>query len=253
MVPSCPSCLRGEVFTEHQDSVVTHRDQYKQQAAERAVQLVSSGMTVGLGTGETATYAIRRIGALIRAGTLEDIVGVPTSLATAAEAVRLGIPLLEESRASPTDITIDGADEIDPALDLIKGRGGALLREKIVAQTSGRVVIVADDSKLSPVLGTRSPLPVEIVPFGSRYQAEYLKRIIPHAQISFRMASGGAPVRSDQGNFILDCATGPIDRPEELATQLQSRAGVVAHGLFLGLATDVIVAGPSGVEHRTRP
>ncbi len=225
---------------------------YRQQAAERAVELVKSGMTVGLGTGETATYAIRRIGALLRAGKLEDIEGVATSLATAAEAVRLGIPLLEESRATPTDITIDGADEIDPALNLIKGRGGALLREKIVAQTSARVVIVADHSKLSPVLGTRGPLPVEVVPFGSRYQPDYLKRLMPQAQISFRLAPGGSPFRTDQGNFILDCSTGPIERPEELAAQLQARAGVVAHGLFLGLATDVIVAGPAGVEHRTR-
>ena len=231
---------------------MTQQDEYKQQAAERAVELVESGMTVGLGTGETATYAIRRIGALLRAGTLEDIEGVATSLATAAEAVRLGIPLLEESRATPTDITIDGADEIDPALNLIKGRGGALLREKIVAQTSRRVVIVADDSKLSPVLGSRTPLPVEIVQFGSRYQAEYLKRLIPGSQISFRLGPGGTPARTDQGNFILDCVTGPIDRPEELATRLQARAGVVAHGLFLGIATDVIVAGPSGIEHRTR-
>jgi ribose 5-phosphate isomerase A len=120
-----------------------------------------------------------------------------------------------------------------------------------VAQTSGRVVIVADDSKLSPVLGTLSPLPVEVVPFGSRYQSDYLKRLIPKAQISFRMADG-SPVRTDQGNFILDCVTGPIDNPEELAARLQSRAGVVAHGLFLGLATDVIVAGASGVRHQTR-
>jgi ribose 5-phosphate isomerase A len=232
---------------------VSQQDQYKRAAAERAVELVQSGMTVGLGTGQTATYAIRRIGALIRAGELEDIEGVATSLATAAEAVRLGIPLLEESRATPTDITIDGADEIDPALNLIKGRGGALLREKIVAQTSRRVVIVADDSKLSPVLGTRSPLPIEIVPFGSRYQTEYLKRLMPQAQIAFRLARGGSPVRTDQGNFILDCITGPIERPAELATQLEARAGIVAHGLFLGLATDVIVAGAAGVEHRTRP
>ena len=231
---------------------MSQQDSYKKEAAERAVELVQSGMVVGLGTGETATYAIRRIGALLRAGTLEDIEGVATSLATAAEAVRLGIPLLEEPRATPTDITIDGGDEIDPALNLIKGRGGALLREKIVAQTSRRVVIVADHSKLSPVLGTRGPLPVEVVPFGSRYQPEYLKRLMPRAQISFRLAPDGSPVRTDQGNFILDCATGPIEQAEELAAQIQARAGVVAHGLFLGLATDVIVAGPAGVEHRTR-
>ena len=231
---------------------MSQQDNYKKEAAERAVELVQSGMVVGLGTGETATYAIRRIGALLRAGTLEDIEGVATSLATAAEAVRWGIPLLEESRATPTDITIDGADEIDPALNLIKGGGGALLREKIVAQTSRRVVIVADHSKLSPVLGTRSPLPVEVVPFGSRYQPEYLRGLLPQAQISFRMGPGSTPVRTDQGNFILDCVTGPIEQPEELALRLQARAGVVAHGLFLGLATDVIVAGQSGVEHRTR-
>jgi ribose 5-phosphate isomerase A len=231
---------------------MSQQDSYKKEAAERAVELVQSGMVVGLGTGETATYAIRRIGALLRAGTLEDIEAVATSLATAAEAVRWGIPLLEESRATPTDIIIDGADEIDPALNLIKGRGGALLREKIVAQTSRRVVIVADHSKLSPVLGTRSPLPVEVVPFGSRYQPEYLRGLLPQAQISFRMGPGSSPVRTDQGNFILDCVTGPIEQPEELARRLQARAGVVAHGLFLGLATDVIVAGQSGIEHRTR-
>jgi ribose 5-phosphate isomerase A len=231
---------------------VSQQDRYKQEAAERAVELVQSGMTVGLGTGETATYAIRRIGALLRAGKLEDVEGVATSIASAAEAVRVGIPLLEESRATPADLTIDGADEIDPALNLIKGAGGALLREKIVAQTSRRVVIVADHAKLSPVLGTRSPLPVEVVPFGSRYQPEYLRRIMPQARISFRMDPSGSPVRTDQGNFILDCVTGPIERPEELAERLQARAGVVGHGLFLGLATDVIVAGPSGIEHRTR-
>ena len=231
---------------------MSQQDQYKQQAAERAVELVASGMVVGLGTGETATYAIRRIGALLRAGKLEDIEGVATSLATAAEAVRLGIPLLEESRGTPADITIDGADEIDPALNLIKGRGGALLREKIVAQTSRRVVIVADHSKLSPVLGSRGALPVEVVPFESRYQAEYLASVMPRAQITFRLAPGGSPIRTDQGNFIFDCLTGPIEHPHELASLLQARAGIVAHGLFLDLATDVIVAGPSGIEHRTR-
>jgi len=228
------------------------QDRYKQQAAEQAVELIQSGMTVGLGTGETATYAIRRIGLLLRAGKLEDIVGVPTSLETAAEAVRLGIPLLEDSRALPADITIDGADEIDPHLNLIKGRGAAMLREKIVAQTSRRVVIVADDSKLSQSLGTRAALPVEVVPFGSRYQTEYLKQFIPQAQISFRMGPDGSPVRTDQGNFILDCFTGPIEDPAELATRIQARAGVVAHGLFLKLATDLIVAGPTGIDHRTR-
>ena len=230
----------------------TDTDRYKQQAAERAVELVASGMIVGLGTGGTAIYAARRIGALIRSGDLRDICAVPTSVATGAEARRLGIPLLDEAQSGPADITIDGADEIDPALDLIKGRGGALLREKIVAQSSRRVVIVADETKLSPSLGTRRPLPVEVVPFGWRSQMEYLNTLAPQGRSSLRAAPGGAPFITDHGNFILDCATGPIERPQELAAQLQARAGVVAHGLFLGLATDVIVAGPSGIEHRTR-
>jgi ribose 5-phosphate isomerase A len=231
---------------------VSEQDRYKQQAAERAVELVVPGMIVGLGTGGTALYAVRRIGALIRARVLRDIVAVPTSVATGTEARRLGISLLDDARSGPADITIDGADEIDPELDLIKGRGGALLGEKIVAQSSRRLVIVADETKLSPALGTLRPLPVEVVPFGWRSQMEYLHTLVPEAQVSLRTMPDGPPFVTDQGNFILDCATGPIERPRELAAQLQARAGVVAHGLFLDLATDVIVAGPGGVEHRTR-
>jgi len=230
---------------------VSSQDSHKQQAAERAVALVMSGMVVGLGTGGTAMFALRRIAELLRAGELRDIVGVPTSSATAAEALRLGIRLLDDARSGAADLTIDGADEIDPALDLIKGRGGALLREKIVAQTSRRLVIVADETKLSPALGTRAPLPVEIIPFGWRSQTEYLNSLFPQGRVSLR-ATGGDPFVTDQGNFILDCVTGPIEQSHELAVQLQARAGVAAHGLFLDLATDVIVAGPSGVEHRTR-
>jgi ribose 5-phosphate isomerase A len=231
---------------------VSEQDRYKQQAAERAVELVASGMTIGLGSGGTALYAIRRIGALLRAGELKDIVGVPTSVAAETEARRLEIPLLDQDRSGPADLTIDGADEIDPHLDLIKGRGGALLREKLVAQSSRRLVIVADETKLSSALGTQRPLPVEIVPFGWRSQMEYLTTLAPRAQVSLRIATGGTPFVTDQGNFILDCMLGRIQRPEKLALQLQARAGVVAHGLFLGLATDVIVAGQLGIQHRTR-
>jgi ribose 5-phosphate isomerase A len=231
---------------------VSDQDRYRQRAAERAVELVASGMVVGLGTGGTATYAVRRIGALLRSGELRDIVGIPTSVATAAEARAVGIPLMDEARSGPVDITVDGADEIDPALNLIKGHGGALLREKIVAQASRRVVIVADETKLSPVLGSRRALPVEVVPFGWGSQLEYIETLAPGARGSLRTAPGGAPFLTDGGNFILDCALGPMERPEELATKLEARAGVVAHGLFLGIATDVIVAGRSGVEHRMR-
>ena len=189
---------------------------------------------------------------LIRAGDLRDIVGVPTSIATGTEAHRLGIPLADEAHFGTVDITIDGADEIDPALDLIKGGGGALLREKIVAQASRRVVIVADETKLSPVLGTRRMLPIEVVPFVWRSQMEYVQELAPHARVSLRAGHHGAPLVTDNGNFILDWTIGPIEQPEKLAAELQARAGVVAHGLFLGLATDAIVAGRSGIEHRMR-
>jgi ribose 5-phosphate isomerase A len=231
---------------------VNEQDRYKQLAAEQAVELVRSGMVVGLGTGRTAMYALQRIGALLRSADLKDIVGVPTSLATATEARRLGIPLLDDPGAGPADLTIDGADEIDPGLNLIKGGGGALLREKIVAQGSRRVVVVADESKLSPVLGTRRPLPVEVLPFGWRSQLEFLSTLAPEAQISLRLIPNGSAFKTDQGNFILDCATGPIESPKKLASTLEGRAGIIAHGLFLGLATEVIVAGKAGVEHRTR-
>jgi ribose 5-phosphate isomerase A len=223
----------------------------KQAAAERAVDFVQSGMVVGLGTGSTAIFATRRIGALLRAGTLRDITGFPTSKATADEARALGIPLMDEDCPRVIDVTIDGADEVDPQLDLIKGGGGALLREKIVAEASRREVIVVDASKLSPVLGTRFALPIEVIPFGWRSQARVLEAL--GARVVVRLGPGGAPFRTDQGNLILDCAFGPISRPAELAQQLAARAGIVEHGLFLGITTDLIVASADGIRHTTRP
>ena len=222
----------------------------KQAAAERAVDFVESGMVVGLGTGSTAIFATRRIGALLRDGTLRGVIGFPTSRATADEARRLGIPLLAEELPRTLDVTIDGADEVDPQLDLIKGGGGALLREKIVAEASRREVIVVDESKLSPVLGTRRALPVEVVPFGWRSQARFLEAL--GGRVLVRQDAHGAPFRTDQGNLVLDCTFGPIARPAELAQRLGARAGIVEHGLFLGLATDLIVAGASGVRHLQR-
>jgi len=222
----------------------------KQAAAERAVDLVQSGMVVGLGTGSTAIFATRRIGALLRAGTLRDITGFPTSKATEDEARRLGIPLLGEELPRAIDLTIDGADEVDPSLNLIKGGGGALLREKIVAEASRREVIVVDESKLSPVLGTRWALPVEVIPFGWRSQARYLEAL--GSQPTVRGNGSGKPFRTDQGNLILDCSFGPIGHPQALAERLAARAGIVEHGLFIGLATDLIVAGKDGIRHVTR-
>jgi ribose 5-phosphate isomerase A len=230
--------------------VTAETTEFKRRAAERAVELVESGMVVGLGTGSTAVFAVRRLAELLREGRLTDIVGVPTSMQTEEDAQRLGIPLTTLESEPAIDLTIDGADEVAPNLDLIKGGGGALLREKIVAQVSHREIIVVDESKLSPALGSSFALPVEIVPWGWRAQAEFLQTL--GATVSMRRGGGDEPFVTDQGNFILDCHFGPLYEPAALAARLQERAGIVEHGLFLGLATDLIVAGHRGIAHLTR-
>ncbi|MDQ2804900.1 MAG: ribose 5-phosphate isomerase A [Pseudomonadota bacterium] len=182
----------------------------------------------------------------MRAGDLRDVVAIATSRATDAAAQELGIPMLTDDIPREIDITIDGADEVDPALDLIKGGGGALLREKVVAQASRREVIVVDESKLSPRLGTHWRLPVEVLEFGWRSQARFLETL--GAVVTPREGDGG-PYRTDQGNIILDSLFGPIADPAALAGVLGARAGVVEHGLFIGIAHDLIVAGATGGRH----
>jgi ribose 5-phosphate isomerase A len=222
----------------------------KQQAAERAVTYVESGMVVGLGEGSTAAFAVRRIAQLLDAGDLRDILGVPCSCKVEARARNLGIPLTTLDEHPVIDLTIDGADEVDSDLNMIKGGGGALLREKIVAQASRREIIVVDESKLSPALGTHWPVPVEVVLFGWRTQAAYLESL--GAKPVLRLTDAGTPFETDQGNLILDCDFGPISNPAQLAVKLEGRAGVVEHGLFLGLATEVIVAGTEGIRRIKR-
>ena len=222
---------------------------FKRQAGEEAGSLVQSGMVVGLGTGSTAIYAIRRIAARLRDGDLVGVRAIATSLATEAAARALGIPMLTDDLPREIDLTIDGADEVDPALDLIKGGGGALLREKIVAQASRREVIVVDESKLSPKLGTQWPLPVEVFEFGWRSQARFLESL--GATVNPRTADGGLQ-RTDGGNIILDCRFGPIPDLAALASLLDGRAGVAGHGLFIGIARELIVAGATGVRHVRR-
>ncbi len=236
--------------TTHAQADSELRTRFKQQAAERAVEFVRSGMVVGLGTGSTAIFATRRIGRLLHDRQLRDIVGLTTSKAIREEAEQLGIPLMLEEMPHAIDITIDGADEVDPDLNLIKGGGGALLREKIVAQASRRVIIVADESKLSPRLGTNHAVPIEVVPFGWRSQSRYMESL--GARVEVRHHTDGSVFVTDSGNMILDCNFGPIPDPNEMAAKLSTRAGVVEHGLFLGLATDVIVAGRDGIRHITR-
>jgi ribose 5-phosphate isomerase A len=202
-----------------------------------------------LGTGSTAIFATRRIAELLRTGQLRDIEGCATSKATQAEGIHLGIPMMTEDVPSDLDVTIDGADEVDPEMNLIKGGGGALLREKIVAQASRREIIVVDESKLSARLGTREPLPVEVIPFGWRSQARYLESL--GATCVTRSNPDGTPFMTDSGNIILDCHFGPISDVRQLAGALGTRAGIVEHGLFIRLATDLIVAGAGGIRHMT--
>jgi len=223
---------------------------YKQEAAEYAVKFIHSGMTVGLGTGSTAIYATRLIAELYRSGQLRDIVAFATSRAVWHAAVQMGIPMMTEDLPQEIDLTIDGADEVDPQLNLIKGGGGALLREKIVAQASRREIIVVDESKLSPQLGTHWPVPVEVLPYGWRSQARYLESL--GAEVTLRQTKEGCEFYTDQGNIILDSRFGPIADLEGLARLLETRAGIIEHGLFLNLAQDVIVAGPGGIRHLKR-
>ena len=226
------------------------RTRYKQQAAEGAIGFIRSGMVVGLGTGSTAIFATRRIARLVLDGQMKDIVGFATSRAVWEEARQLGIPMMADEMPQPIDLTIDGADEVDLDLNLIKGGGGALLREKIVAQASRRVIIVADDSKLSPRLGTHHAVPVEVLSFGWRSQVRYLSSL--GSQVHVRQNADGSQFVTDSGNMILDCNFGPIANPVELAASLSTRAGIVEHGLFLKLATDLIIAGKDGIRHLTR-
>lgn len=228
------------------------RDQqklFKQLAGERAVEFVQSGMTVGLGTGSTAIFATRKIGELLQRGELKDITAIATSRQTDEEARKLKIPMMDDSLPHPVDLTIDGADEVDPYFQLIKGGGGALLREKIVAQASARLVIVVDESKLVERLG-KFPLPIEVLNFAWRSQAQYIESL--GAKVSVRKHSDGTTYLTDSGNLILDSSFGSIPDPRALALKLGGRAGIVEHGLFLGIATDLIVAGENGLRHLQR-
>jgi ribose 5-phosphate isomerase A len=225
-------------------------EDYKEAAALRAVEFVEPGMIVGLGFGSTAIYAVREMARRLREGELDGIMGVPTALQVEREANELGIPVTTLDDNPQVDLTIDGADEVDPQLDLIKGGGGALLREKVVAQASRREIIVVDESKLSDNLGTHFALPVEVLPFGWVLEAAYLESL--GASVALRRSADGETAVTDQGNWILDAEFGPIEDPAALSDQLDRRAAVAAHGLFLGLATDLIVAGTDGVRHVER-
>jgi ribose 5-phosphate isomerase A len=221
-------------------------EELKRKAAEKAAEWVRDGMTLGLGTGSTVRHLLDVIAERRAAGEWRGIVGVPTSVDTETRARALGIPLATLAERPAMDLTIDGADEVDPQLRLIKGLGGALLREKIVAAASAQLVIVADDSKVVERLGTKAPLPVEVDPFGEPIQPAFLRTL--GCEPTQRTRDGKA-FATDGGNHVLDCRfPGGIGDPEALEHSLAMRPGIVESGLFLGMATAAVIAGADGVR-----
>ena len=221
------------------------RNQLKRAAALRAIDEIESGMVVGLGTGSTAAFVVEGLAARVAAGL--RVVGIPTSERTAAQARRLGIPIATFAEHQRLDLTIDGADEVQlGTLDLIKGLGGALLREKIVATASDRLVIVVDQEKLVERLGEHTPIPVEVTQFGWQATATALAKL--GCVLERRYAAGEQPYVTDGGNFILDCRFGPLADPGAMEQRLAMTVGTVESGLFIGRTSVVVVASMSGVE-----
>jgi ribose 5-phosphate isomerase A len=223
-------------------------DQEKEAAARASLRFVKDGQVVGLGTGSTAAYFIQLLGEQVKSGL--RIRGIPSSDRSREQAAAIGIPLTTLDECQQIDVTVDGADEVDPQLRLIKGGGGALLREKIVASATRQLVIVADATKRVPVLG-KFPLPVEVIKFA---QAVVMKKIeVLGATVGLRRGANGKPYLTDENNYILDCRFGQIPDADGLARQLSDMPGVVEHGLFIGMASVVLVAnGSEIVELRGR-
>jgi ribose 5-phosphate isomerase A len=229
-------------------------DDLKRQAAARALEQVRDGMKLGLGTGSTAKHFVELLGMRVREGL--SVVGVPTSEVTRADAVRCGVPLTTLDEVGRLDLTVDGADEIDPALNLIKGGGGALLREKIVASASDRMIVIADDTKWVDMLG-RFPLPVEVIPFGLAATQRAIGKAFAQAGVSGQMVvrkgKDGHVFVTDGGHWIVDAHLGRITDAPRLAGLLTSIPGVVEHGLFIGLASTAMLAGAQGIRVVERP
>ena len=224
-------------------------DDLKRQAAVRAVEQVQDGMKLGLGTGSTAKHFVELLGERVKAGL--KVVGVPTSEATRADAERCGVPLTTLEEVDHLDLTVDGADEIDPNLDLIKGGGGALLREKIVAAASDRMIVIADETKWVDTLG-RFPLPIEVIPFGLGATRRAIEAAFAGNGVSgpmdIRKTRDGHVFVTDGGHWIVDAQLGRIPDSPRLAASLNSIPGVVEHGLFIGLARTAVLAGPQGIR-----
>jgi ribose 5-phosphate isomerase A len=229
-------------------------DELKRQAAARALEHVRDGMKLGLGTGSTAKHFVELLGIRVRAGL--TVIGVPTSETTRADALRCGIALTTLDDVDRLDLTVDGADEINPALNMIKGGGGALLREKIVAAASDRMIVIADETKWVEVLG-RFPLPIEVIPFGLAATQRAIGRAFAQSGVSGQMVvrkgKDGHVFVTDGGHWIVDARLGRITDAPRLAGLLASIPGVVEHGLFIGLASTAVLAGAQGIRVVERP
>lgn len=227
--------------------IKTDQSELKRIAGEKVVEFIQSGMIVGLGSGSTAYFALKKLGELITNGSLSDIKGIATSAETEANAIKFGIPVTDLKENQSIDLTFDGADEVDKALDLIKGGGGAHLREKIIAQASKRNIIAVDESKLSSKLGEKWAVPVEVIPMAEKVEKSFLEYIGAKTQI--RKNAEGVKYITDEGNIIIDADFGVINNNIELEEKLAARAGIVETGLFIDLATDLICATHQGVEY----
>lgn len=221
-------------------------EQFKKLAAEKAVEEVQSGMVIGLGSGSTVYFALRKISELIKSEKLINVLGIPSSKQTEKIATELEIPMTDFNKYQKIDITIDGADEVDKYLNLIKGGGAALLHEKVLAQASDKLIIVIDESKLSQKLGTNWPVPIEVLKFSYPLEIKFLESI--NGKPTLRLYDSGNPVITDEGNYIIDANFGVIQNPFELAEKLENRAGIVEHGMFLKLTSKVFVAGKDGIK-----
>ena len=229
--------------------MTTDVDTLKRDAALRALEFIRDGMTLGLGSGTTAEICVRELGHRVREGL--QVVGVPSSRKVERVAREVGVPLTSLNDVSRLDLTFDGADEVDlRTFNLIKGRGGSLLCEKLVAVASEHEVVIVDEGKMVSTLGERMPVPVEVVIFGWQRTAAAIERLGGRPTLR---APDGTPFRSDEGHYILDTHFGPIPDPERLAAQLKALVGVVEHGLFIDLADRIIVAGRGGVQVHERP
>ncbi|KAG7563189.1 Ribose 5-phosphate isomerase type A [Arabidopsis suecica] len=236
--------------------MILTQDELKRIAAYKAVEFVESGMVLGLGTGSTAKHAVDRIGELLRQGKLENIVGIPTSKKTQEQALSLGIPLSDLDAHPVIDLSIDGADEVDPYLNLVKGRGGSLLREKMIEGASKKFVVIVDESKMvKHIGGSKLALPVEIVPFCWKFTAEKLRSLLEGygCEANLRLGEKGKPFVTDNGNYIVDMHLeedmGDLGAVSDAILRLP---GVVEHGMFLDMASTVIIAGELGVKIKNK-